>query len=210
MIALVGPSVTELLTTFGLLGLIVIVFVESGLLIGFFLPGDSLLFTAGLLAATGHLPLGGVIVGAVAAAILGDQLGYVIGRRAGPVLLAKPRRFLRRDHVARAEAFFEARGARAVVLARFIPVVRTITPVAAGAVRMPYRSFVSANVVGGLLWGGGLPLAGAALGEAVPDIDRYLLPMVLVIVVASVVPAIRELRHVGHGEQLLTEPGAIR
>ena len=194
MLALVSLSTTHLLETFGLVGLFVIVFVESGLLVGFFLPGDSLLFTAGLLAATGTLSLSTVIPVCVVAAVAGDQVGYLVGRRAGPVILRKERRFLRRDHIAKAELFFASRGGRAVLLARFVPIVRTITPVAAGVSNMPYATFVTWNVVGGVLWGAGVPVAGYVLGETVPGIDKYLLPIIGVIVLVSVIPALREIR----------------
>ena len=194
MIAVGGLDPTTLLEAFGLLGLVLIVFVESGLLIGFFLPGDSLLFTAGLLAAKGTLDLPYVVVGCTVAAIAGDQVGYAIGRRVGPALLARRNWFVTEHRVRKTEAFFEQRGGRAVLLARFVPVVRTFVPVVAGIAEMPYRRFVVWNVVGGAVWGAGVPIAGYTLGRAVPDIDRYLLPIVLAIIVVSIVPAVRELR----------------
>ena len=190
----VSLSPDWLIATFGTLGILAIVFVESGLLIGFFLPGDSLLFTAGLLASQGRLNIALVVVGSVAAAIAGDQAGFAIGRRVGPRLLARDRWFTRPHHVERAERFFVERGGEAILLARFVPVVRTFVPVLAGAVGMRYRSFVCWNVVGGLLWAAGVSLVGYTLGEVVPGIDRYLLPAIGVIVVVSLVPVVRELR----------------
>lgn len=183
-----------LLETWGTIGLLAIVFIESGLLIGFFLPGDSLLFTAGLLAADGRLDIGVIAIGCAIAAIAGDQVGYTIGRRTGPRLLARETWLVTAERVGRTERFFAQRGGRAVLLARFVPVVRTFTPVLAGVVRMPYRDFVVWNVAGGLLWGTGVTMLGFALGESVPGIDRYLLPIVGLIVAVSAVPVVLELR----------------
>jgi membrane-associated protein len=197
----VSLSPEWLIATFGTIGILTIVFVESGLLVGFFLPGDSLLFTAGLLASQGRLNIAVIVVGSVVAAIAGDQLGFAIGRRFGPRLLARERWFTRRRHVERAERFFAERGGRAILLARFVPIVRTFVPVIAGVVGMPYRAFVVWNVAGGICWAAGISLAGYVLGETVPGIDRYLLPVIGIIVVASVVPVIRELR----ASQVVTE-----
>jgi membrane-associated protein len=200
----VGLSPDSLLETFGTIGLFVIVFVESGLLIGFFLPGDSLLFTAGLLAAQDKLNYPLIFVGCMVAAIAGDQVGYSIGHKAGPRLLARERWFTQRRHVVRAERFFASRGGQAVLIARFVPIVRTFVPVMAGIVRMPYRKFVWWNIAGGVLWGGGVTTAGYVLGNTIPSIDRYLLPIVAVIVLASIVPIIREFRRL---DELDPEPG---
>jgi membrane-associated protein len=200
----VSLSPDSLLETFGMIGLFVIVFTESGLLIGFFLPGDSLLFTAGLLASRNELNFPLIFFGCMIAAVLGDQVGYTIGRRAGPRLLARERWFTQRRHVVRAERFFATRGGQAVLVARFVPIVRTFVPVMAGIVRMPYRKFVGWNIAGGLLWGGGVTTAGYILGETVPDIDRYLLPIIAVIVLLSVIPIIRELRRIGPDEAVIT------
>jgi membrane-associated protein len=190
----VSLSPEWLIATFGTIGILAIIFVESGLLVGFFLPGDSLLFTAGLLASQGRLNIAVIVVGSMIAAIAGDQLGFAIGQRFGPRLLARERWFTRRHHVERAERFFAQRGGRSILLARFVPIVRTFVPVIAGVVRMPYRSFVAWNVAGGMCWAAGIAMAGYVLGETVPGIDRYLLPVILVIVVVSIVPVIRELR----------------
>ena len=170
----------SLIEAFGTLGLFAIVFAESGLLAGFFLPGDSLLFTAGLLASQGHLNFPLIVTGCFVAAVAGDQVGYVIGRRYGPAIFKRPdSRFFHQRNVDRASAYFEAHGARTIVLARFIPVIRTFTPVVAGVGQMDYRKFVTFNVVGGFLWAVGVTSLGYALGESIPDIDRYLLPIVL-------------------------------
>lgn len=187
-------SPERLIATFGTLGIILTVFAESGLFFGFFLPGDSLLFTAGVLAARGTLSLPVILVGIVVAAIAGDQVGYAFGRRVGPALFRRPdSRFFRRGHVERAHDYFEHYGVKTIVLARFIPVVRTFAPIVAGVSEMRYRTFVTYNVVGGLLWGLGVTLAGYLLGEVV-DIDRYLLPVIGVIVMLSVTPVLLEVR----------------
>ena len=183
----------SLIETFGTIGLIVIVFAESGLLVGFFLPGDSLLFTAGLLASQGHLNLPVILVGCFAGAVAGDQVGYAFGSRVGPALFRRPdSRLFRRSHLERAKKYFDKQGPKTVLLARFIPFVRTFAPVLAGVAEMPYRTFTMFNVVGGLLWAVGVIVAGYVLGSTVPNIDHYLLPAVGVILVVSFVPILRE------------------
>ena len=185
----------DLIEAFGTIGILVIVFAESGILAGFFLPGDSLLFTAGLLASEGHLNLAVLAVGVPLAAIAGDQIGYAFGHRVGPALFRRPdARFFKRRHLHKAQEYFERYGSRTVILARFIPVVRTFTPVLAGVANMPYRTFVTCNVIGGLVWGLGVLLAGWALGQAVPDSERWLTPIVLLIVAVSFIPVIKEAR----------------
>lgn len=183
----------HLLEAFGTAGLFAIVFAESGLLVGFFLPGDSLLFTAGLLASRGLLNLPLILVGCFVAAVAGDQVGYLIGNRMGPAVFRRPNsRFFHQRNVERARVFFDEHGSKTIVLARFIPIVRTFAPVLAGVGNMEYRRFVTFNVLGGLLWAVGVTLAGYVLGETVPDIERWLLPMILVIVAVSFVPVLRE------------------
>jgi membrane-associated protein len=184
----------HLIEAFGTLGLFAIVFAESGLLFGFFLPGDSLLFTAGLLASQGALNFPLIVVGCAAFAIAGDQVGYVIGRKAGPALFRRPdSRFFHKKNVERARAYFEKNGPRTIILARFIPVIRTFAPVVAGIGHMDYRKFVTYNVVGGIVWGSGVTTAGYVLGESIPDIDRWLLPIIGVIVMVSFIPVFLEL-----------------
>ncbi|MGQ0848903.1 MAG: DedA family protein [Actinomycetota bacterium] len=183
----------DLLVTFGTIGLFLIVFAESGLLVGFFLPGDSLLFTAGLFAAQGTLSLPLILIGCFVAAVVGDQVGYAFGNKAGPALFRRPdSRFFRQEYVDKAQHFFEKYGSKTIVLARFVPIVRTFAPILAGVGSMPYRTFVAYNVVGGFLWAVGVTLLGYLLGELIPDIDTYLLPIVAVIVALSVVPIARE------------------
>jgi len=150
-----------------MLGMLAIVFVESGLLVGFFLPGDSLLFTAGLLSAANVLPdLWVLLVTVPIAAIAGDQVGYLIGRKAGPAIFSRPdSRFFHHEHVERAQEFFDRHGPRTIVLARFVPIVRTFAPVTAGVARMHYRTFLTYNIVGGVLWGVGVTTLGYFLGQ---------------------------------------------
>ena len=192
----------HLIEAFGTVGLFVIVFAESGILAGFFLPGDSLLFTAGLLASQGALNLPVILVGCFVAAVTGDQVGFFIGRRAGPALFRRPdSRFFHKKNVDRAQAYFAEHGARTIVLARFVPVVRTFTPVVAGVGQMEYRTFVTYNVVGGLVWAVGVTLLGYVLGESIPDVDRYLLPVIVATVAMSFVPVLRELLRMRRAER---------
>jgi membrane-associated protein len=191
---------TSLLSSFGALGVAVVMFAETGLLIGFFLPGDSLLFTAGLLCADGssaavHLSLWQVLLASVAGALLGAQTGYVIGRRGGRTLLARSGSRRLHEGAARAEELLGRYGhAKAVVLARFVPVVRTVLNPLAGALGVPARTFALWQVAGGTLWSAGLVLGGYGLGSSVPHVDTYLLPIVALIVVVSLLPFALELR----------------
>ncbi len=189
-------NVESLLSNGGLLVLGLIVFAESGLLVGFFLPGDSLLFIAGFLAseAGGNVlpPLPLVLLVAASMAIIGDQVGYVIGRRVGPALFARPKsRLFDPAHVDRAQAFFDKHGAKTIVLARFVPIVRTFAPVVAGVGRMDYRTFVRYNVVGGLGWGLGLPVLGYFLGQ-IDAVKNNIEAAILGIVFLSLLPVIVE------------------
>jgi membrane-associated protein len=188
----------SLLAAFGVLGVGVVLFAETGLLIGFFLPGDSLLFTAGLLC-TGtstsgvHLALGPLLVAAAVGALAGSQCGFLIGRKAGGALLARTRSARLREGAQRAEELLERYGyAKAIVLARFIPVVRTVLNPLAGALEVPVRTFTFWQVTSGLVWSLGLTLAGYALGSSIPNVDKYLLPMVALIVVVSLLPLAAE------------------
>ena len=179
----------QLITAIGHLGVFAIVFAESGLLIGFFLPGDSLLFTAGLLAGQGLLSLPFLLMGSFAAAALGDSVGYTVGSRIGPKIFTREDSlFFHKEHLERTRRFFSAYGSPAIVLARFMPIVRTFTPVLAGVGRMPYATFLTYNLIGAGLWALGMPLLGYFLGRVIPNADRYLLPIVVVIIVASFLP----------------------
>ena len=186
-----GP-LTSLGSPLALLLIIAIVFAESGLLVGFFLPGDSLLFTTGVLLAGGfiHLPFVLVAVAVVFAAFAGDQVGYLIGRSAGPRLFRREdSRLFRRSHVDHAHAFFARHGPRAVILARFIPIVRTFTPTVAGVGAMAYRRFVVYNAIGATGWGVGMLTAGHLLG-GVPFVAAHVEVMTLAVVAVSVLPGV--------------------
>ncbi|AKJ15467.1 membrane protein [Streptomyces incarnatus] len=195
----------SLLAAFGVLGVGVVMFAETGLLIGFFLPGDSLLFTAGLLC-TGtadqavKLSLAPLLLAAALGALAGAQCGYLLGRKAGGALIARSRSRRLHEGVKRAEELLERYGhAKAVVLARFIPVVRTVLNPMAGALEVPVRTFTVWQVTGGLAWSVGLTLAGYALGSSIPNVDRYLLPLVALIVVVSLVPLLAEVLRARRG-----------
>jgi membrane-associated protein len=192
-----GPKWIEadfLIETFGMLGILAVVFVESGLLVGFMLPGDSLLFTAGLLSANGTLPdLWVLLLTIPLAAIAGDQVGYAIGRKAGPAVFKRPdSRFFREEYVERSREFFDRYGARTIVIARFVPIVRTLAPVMAGVSRMNYRTFLIFNIIGGIGWGVGITTLGYFLGQ-VDFVAANLEPIILGIVALSVVPIVVEL-----------------
>ena len=178
----------------GLVVLLLVVFTESGLLIGFFLPGDSLLFTAGLLIQTQDvLPLWLVLLTVPLAAIAGDQVGYLIGRKAGPHIFNRPdSRLFRQEFVDKSYAYFERYGPRTIVLARFVPIVRTFAPVIAGVSKMHYRTFLTYNIVGGVLWGAGVVLLGYFLG-GIDFVADNVEAIILVIVAVSVLPIVFEL-----------------
>ncbi|HVX29075.1 MAG TPA: VTT domain-containing protein [Nitrolancea sp.] len=182
-------DLVALIKAIGYIGVAVIVFAESGLLIGFFLPGDSLLFTAGFLASQEYLSIWILAPLAFVAAVLGDAVGYGFGRRVGRGLFQRPEStFFKPEYLARAESFFQRHGGKALVLARFLPIVRTFTPIVAGAAEMRYARFALYNILGGFLWAVGVSVAGYFLGSAIPNIDRYLLPIIVMIIAISVAP----------------------
>ncbi|MDJ0394225.1 VTT domain-containing protein [Rhodococcus sp. G-MC3] len=179
-----------LVATLGLLGLLGAVFLETGLLVGFFLPGDSLLFTAGVLVAQAEpfVPLWAILLSVPVAAVLGDQCGYLIGRAAGPAIFERPgAKRLGPAQLARAHEFFDKYGARTVVLARFVPVVRTIAPVMAGASGMKYRTFLTYNIIGGIAWGVVVPVLGYLLG-GIPFVRSHIEVILIGIVALSILP----------------------
>ncbi len=189
----------DILDSFGpwaTVGLILIIFAETGLLIGFFLPGDSLLFTGGILASQGNLNIAVIAIGCFLAAVIGDQVGYTIGHRAGPPLFRRPdSRIFKQRYVDRTKEFFDKHGPKTILLARFVPVVRTFAPVLAGVGEMNRRTFTTYNIVGGFIWAVGVTVAGYILGSAIgSDIDKYLLPIIAVIVVLSILPPLIEMR----------------
>ena len=192
-----GFDLVALIKAAGYLGLFGIVFAESGLFVGFFLPGDSLLFTAGFLASQGFLNIWILAPLAFIAAILGDNFGYAFGRRVGPAIFTRERSlFFHKEYLDRARIFYEAHGGKAIVLARFLPVIRTFAPILAGVGRMRWPTFLFYNVIGAVLWAIGLTFLGFYLGNAIPNIDRYLVPIVLVIVIISSLPTLLHLvRH---------------
>lgn len=205
-----GPKWVDpdfLIETFGTLGILAVVFVESGLLVGFMLPGDSLLFTAGLLSAAGTLPdLWVLLLTIPLAAIAGDQVGYLIGRKAGPAVFRRPdSRFFREEHVERSREFFERYGARTIVIARFVPIVRTLAPVMAGVSRMNYRIFVTYNVIGGVGWGVGVTTLGYFLGQ-VEFVHANIEAIILAIVAISVTPIAFELLRARRARPAAGEP----
>jgi membrane-associated protein len=179
----------ELVRWGGYVVLTAIVFTETGLLIGFFLPGDSLLITAGLVAAAGSLDPWLLTVLLSAAAIVGDSVGYAIGYRTGPhIFTREDSRWFSRTHLVRTREFYERHGGKTIVLARFIPIIRTFAPVVAGVGRMEYRRFLMYNVLGGIGWVASLTWAGYLLGQAIPDIGRYIHLVIVVVIVLSVIP----------------------
>lgn len=170
-----------------------IIFAETGLMVGFFLPGDSLLVTAGVFAAAGHLNVYSMLIFVSLCAVVGDQLGYFIGQKTGPALFNREDSLLfKRSHILRAQAFYEKYGAKTIVIARFVPVVRTFAPVVAGVGQMNYRRFVSYNVFGGILWVVSMTLTGYLIGTAVPDINKHIHVVIALVIFLSIVPAFIE------------------
>ena len=198
-LAALGLDPEKLINKYGLIGLALIIFAESGLLIGFFLPGDSLLFTAGLLSATKIFdqPIMLICLVTFVAAVLGDQVGYQFGKRVGPALFARPEsRLFKPAHVVKAQNFFDKHGSKTIILARFVPIVRTFAPIVAGVGRMKYRTFAMYNVIGGALWGIGVTMAGFLLGKRFPGLKDRIDLIAILIVAVSVLPIVVEyLRH---------------
>jgi len=181
----------SLITWAGYIGIFIIIFAECGVLLGIFLPGDSLLFTAGFLASQGKLDLALLMLICFAGAVLGDNFGYAFGRRAGPAIFKKEDSFFfHKKHLERAARFYDAHGGKTIILARFMPIIRTFAPILAGVGRMNYRVFILYNLVGGALWAIGLTGLGYFLGSTIPGVDRYLFPIVLLIIIVSMLPGI--------------------
>lgn len=180
-----------IITTGGLALIAFIVFAESGLLFGFFFPGDTLLFLAGTLAAQGQFSIFTAVPVIMISAILGGRVGYTIGQRAGPKLFKKEDGILfRREYIERSEAFYKKHGGKTIIIARFVPIVRTFAPVVAGMANMDKRRFMFYNVAGSALWGAGVTLLGYYLGQYIPNIDKYLLPIVGAVMLLSFGPAV--------------------
>lgn len=188
---LFGVDLQTLIQSAGYFGISAIVFAESGLLIGFFLPGDSLLFTAGFLASQGFLNIWMLCGLTFVCAVAGDSVGYAFGKKVGPMIFKREdSRFFHKDHLDRAKKFYEKYGAKTIVIARFMPVVRTFAPIVAGVGTMRYRTFLAYNLIGGLLWAVGVTLLGYFLGNVIPNVDRYLLPIIGLIVLVSILPPV--------------------
>jgi membrane-associated protein len=181
----------KIITAFGALGVVLIIFAESGLLIGFVFPGDSLLFTAGLLASQNLISFWPLLIGVFLAATLGDSFGYWFGRKTGPALFNREDSFLfKKKYITDTQAFYEKHGRKTIILARFTPIVRTFAPIMAGVANMNYGTFLKFNVIGAFIWSIGMTLAGYFLGKTIPNADAYLTPIIILIVLTSFIPAI--------------------
>lgn len=193
---ILGVDIIALIQAAGYVGLFAIIFAESGVFLGFFLPGDSLIFTAGFLASQGYFSLGMLVPLLFAAAVLGDSFGYWFGRRVGESLYTwEDRWYFKKEYLKRTESFYQAHGTFTIVVARFIPIVRTFAPILAGAGHMRYRTFLTYNMVGALLWAVGMSVLGYVFGSLIPNPDRYLLPVIGFIIITSFIPALLKLRH---------------
>jgi membrane-associated protein len=178
---------------FGYLLLAIIIFAETGLFFGFFLPGDSILFPAGILASQGYLNIYTICIIAFIAAVIGNVVGYFFGKRVGPRLFAKEDSLLfKKHHVTRAKHFYDKHGKKTIILARFVPIIRTFGPIVAGVSDMVFGDFVIFSAIGAVLWAVGVPIAGFYLGRMIPDIDKYLLPVIGLVIFLSILPAIIE------------------
>ena len=182
-----------LIETVGYIGVFGMIFAETGLLVGFFFPGDTLLFAAGILASKGIFNIVILLTGASIMAILGDTTGYMIGKKIGPkIFVREDSLFFKQAYVARAQHFFQKHGRKTIFLSRYIPIVRTFAPVVAGVGEMPYHTFLLFNIAGGIVWCFSIGLAGYFLGARIPNIDQYVLPIVVGIFVLSFLPVIRQ------------------
>lgn len=182
-----------IIKTLGLIGVVSIVFAESGLFFGFFLPGDSLLFTAGFLASQDLISIFWLLILCFIAAVLGDSVGYYFGKKVGPSIFRKEDSlFFHKKHIEKAHAFYDKHGKKTIVFARFIPIVRTFVPIVAGVAGMEYRTFFAYNIIGGFVWTWGMLGGGYLLGNLIPNVDKYLTPIILAIIVVSFIPAIIE------------------
>ena len=182
-------NVPELIRLVGFYGIVAVVFAETGLLIGFFLPGDSLLITAGLFAARGDFNFVTLILALIPAAIVGNATGYFIGHRTGMALYQRPDSFLfRREHLTMTHEYYVKHGGKTIVIAQFIPILRTFAPVVAGVAAMGYRQFATYNVVGAILWVGGMTTAGYTLGKVVPNIEQRIHYVIAAVIAISLMP----------------------
>jgi membrane-associated protein len=190
----------NLIATFGYLGMFLTVFIETGLLVGFFLPGDSLLLAAGIFAATpgGPISIIPTILVFIAGSFLGDQLGYWVGRIAGPRVFNRPQsRFFDPANVDKAKAFFDKYGVLTIIVARFVPVVRAFAPTMAGVTKLNYALFIGLSAVGAILWGSGVTSLGFFLGQLIPDLEKYIYLVVIGGILVAVVPSVLHLVRAG-------------
>jgi membrane-associated protein len=182
-----------IIKTLGLLGVVVITFVESGLFFGFFLPGDSLLFTAGFLASQDLISIWWLLILCFIAAVAGDNVGYYFGRKTGPMIFKREDSlFFHKKHIERAKVFYDKHGKKTIFFARFIPIIRTFVPIVAGIANMEYKTFMRYNLIGGFAWTWGMLGAGYILGNLIPNAEKYLTPIILTIIAVSFLPAIIE------------------
>ena len=183
-----------IIAVLGLAGVITIVFAETGLFFGFFLPGDSLLFTAGFLASQHQVSFAWLLVGTFIAAALGDSVGYAFGKKVGPSIFTREDSVLfDKKHIARAQHFYEKHGKKTIILARFMPIIRTFAPIVAGIGNMSYKVFISFNIIGAFAWTWIMLWIGYGFGSIIPNPDRYVVPAVLIIIIVSAAPALREI-----------------
>lgn len=205
-------DITALIKSLGYIGVFAAVFAESGLLVGMFLPGDSLLFTAGFLASQGVLNFPLLLLVTFTAAIAGDTTGYITGKRYGHKVFKKDDAlFLNKKHIERSEAFYAKHGGKTLILARFTPVVRTIAPILAGVGKMTYRKFFVFNLIGAFLWAVGVTSLGYFLGNVIPDVERYIIPGVIIIVAVSIIPSMLHfLRDVESRNKLKAAASSVR
>lgn len=191
MLEAISPQ--HIIETLGLLGVVAVVFAESGLFFGFFLPGDSLLFVAGLFASQGYFNIWGLATLCALAAIAGDTVGYLFGKKVGPALFSREDSFFfHKKHAERARAFYEKYGRKTIIFARFVPIVRTFAPIVAGIGSMDYRTFIAYNVIGGIVWSFGFTFAGYYLSKTFPSIQQNIHYVIVIIIVASFVPVVVE------------------
>jgi len=205
--AFIDPQV--LISTVGTAGVIGIIFVETGLLIGFFFPGDSLLFTAGFLASQGYVSMPWLLFGTFVAAIIGDSVGYAFGRKVGPSIFKREDSVIfNKKYIARAQEFYEKHGKKTIILARFMPVIRTFAPIVAGIGTMNYRTFLTYNIIGAFVWTWGMLWLGYGLGALIPNADKYILPIVAIIILTTAGPVVKKV--IQEGWKKMKEVDAVK
>ena len=189
-------EIIPLIETIGLIGVFAFIFAESGLFFGFFLPGDSLLFTAGILASSGHFNIWFLFLGSFLCAILGDSFGYYFGKKTGPRIFSKPDSFFwNKNNIEKTNVFYKRYGNKTITLARFVPIVRTFAPIMAGVGNMKYKTFLFWNILGGMIWTSLMSFGGYFLGSSIKDVDKFILPIVLLIIFISIVPILIQFLH---------------